>query len=105
MWRPATRPVLRAGFCFCAPAERRHCLSDPSKTAPAQPIYDVADLQLGAHVSGPAIVAAPTTTIVLHEGDVLSREIAEGFLIEVGGAAGSGSAGTAGQSTRAAVAA
>jgi N-methylhydantoinase A len=47
------------------------------------PIYDVADLGLGATVAGPAIVAAPTTTVVVHEGDVLRRELAEGFLIEV----------------------
>ncbi len=57
------------------------------------PIYDVADLGIGTTLRGPAIVAAPTTTIVLHSGDVLSREVAEGFLIEVAGArAGSGGA-------------
>jgi N-methylhydantoinase A len=90
-----------------APMRSVHAYSTASGELVETPIYDVADLKLGAHVSGPAIVAAPTTTIVLHEGDVLSREIAEGFLIEVGGAAGSGSgsAGAAGQSNRAAVAA
>jgi N-methylhydantoinase A/oxoprolinase/acetone carboxylase beta subunit len=52
------------------------------------PIYDVADLGVGAAVSGPAIVAAPTTTIVLHQGDVLERRDADGFLITVAPAAG-----------------
>jgi hypothetical protein len=37
-------------------------------------------------------VAAPTTTIVLHEGDVLSRRVAEGFLIDVAPARGAGAA-------------
>ncbi|MFN8215949.1 MAG: hydantoinase/oxoprolinase family protein [Solirubrobacterales bacterium] len=47
------------------------------------PIYDVADLGIGTAIEGPAIVAAPTTTVVVHEGDVLRRQVAEGFLIEV----------------------
>jgi N-methylhydantoinase A len=47
------------------------------------PLYDVADLRLGAAVEGPAIIASPTTTIVLHAGDVLSRQLEEGFLINV----------------------
>jgi N-methylhydantoinase A len=47
------------------------------------PIYEVSDLGIGSTVSGPAIVAAPTTTVVLHHGDVLRRPTAEGFLIEV----------------------
>ena len=71
---------------------------EPIKTAQAYstasgevedtPIYDVADLGVGAAVSGPAIVAAPTTTIVLHAGDVLERPGADGFLITVAPAAG-----------------
>jgi N-methylhydantoinase A len=49
------------------------------------PIFDVADLGLGVSVSGPAIIAAPTTTIVLHADDVLRRQVPEGFLIDVAG--------------------
>jgi N-methylhydantoinase A len=46
-------------------------------------VYDVGDLRLGTRVEGPAIVVAPTTTVVLHPGDALSRETDDGFVIEV----------------------
>jgi N-methylhydantoinase A len=46
-------------------------------------VHDVADLSVGVTVEGPALVTAPTTTIVLHPGDRLTRPTADGFLIEV----------------------
>jgi len=46
-------------------------------------VHDVADLSVGVAVEGPALVTAPTTTIVLHPGDRLTRPTADGFLIEV----------------------
>lgn len=48
------------------------------------PVYDVADLVVGIEVQGPALVTAPTTTIVLHPGDTLRRPTIDGFLIDVG---------------------
>ncbi|MGE0066581.1 MAG: hydantoinase/oxoprolinase family protein, partial [Solirubrobacterales bacterium] len=74
------------------PIRTAQAYSSASGELVATPIYDVADLGLGATVSGPAIVAAPTTTIVLHEGDLLSRRVAEGFLIDVAPARGAGAA-------------
>ena len=47
------------------------------------PIYEIAHLRVGASVRGPAIIAAPTTTIVIHQRDVLWRHVLEGFLIDV----------------------
>ena len=46
-------------------------------------VHDVADLSVGVTVEGPALVTAPTTTIVLHPGDRLTRPTSDGFLIEV----------------------
>jgi len=65
------------------PTRRAEAYSIRGERMVETPIYDVADLGLGSTVEGPAIVAAPTTTVVVHEGDVLRREVAEGFLIEV----------------------
>ena len=45
--------------------------------------HDVADLRVGSVVRGPAVLYAPTTTIVLHPGDVLTMAGADGYTIEV----------------------
>jgi N-methylhydantoinase A len=45
--------------------------------------YDVSGLDIGAELRGPAVVSAPTTTIVVHPGDVLTRPSAEGFVIQI----------------------
>ena len=46
-------------------------------------LYEVAELDLGSRVAGPAVVYAPTTTIVVPPGDVLSRHSREGFVLDV----------------------
>ncbi|HEV3034121.1 MAG TPA: hydantoinase/oxoprolinase family protein [Solirubrobacteraceae bacterium] len=46
-------------------------------------VHDVHELVVGVQVEGPALVVAPTTTIVLHPGDTLTRPTADGFLIDV----------------------
>lgn len=46
-------------------------------------VHDVHELVVGVEVEGPALVVAPTTTIVLHPGDTLTRPTADGFLIDV----------------------
>ncbi len=45
--------------------------------------HDVADLRVGSVVRGPAVLCAPTTTIVLHPGDVLTMAGADGYTIEL----------------------
>ncbi len=47
------------------------------------PVHDVAELSVGVSVDGPALITAPTTTIVLHPGDLLTRPTIDGFLIAV----------------------
>ncbi|HTT94476.1 MAG TPA: hydantoinase/oxoprolinase family protein [Solirubrobacterales bacterium] len=82
------RPGAEAGEAEVKPMRTTEAYSSASGEVEEMPIYDVATLGLGAAVSGPAIVAAPTTTVVLHEGDVLERRDADGFLITVAPAAG-----------------
>jgi N-methylhydantoinase A len=46
------------------------------------PAYAVEELTVGVKLEGPALVMAPTTTIVLHPGDTLTRPTIDGFLID-----------------------
>jgi N-methylhydantoinase A len=46
-------------------------------------IFAVADIGVGGTVTGPAIITAPTTTIILGEGDNLIKPFPEGFLVDV----------------------
>ncbi len=46
-------------------------------------LFKVENLELGARVEGPAVVAGDTTTILLDVGDVLSCDEEDSFLIEV----------------------
>ena len=46
-------------------------------------VYDLAAFGPGASAAGPAIVATPTTTIVLHRGDRIRRTGDEGFHIDI----------------------
>ena len=86
---PVGRPeAAAAGAGEVEPMKTAMAYSTASGEVEETPIYDVADLGVGAAVSGPAIVAAPTTTIVLHAGDALERRDADGFLITVAPAAG-----------------
>ncbi len=47
------------------------------------PAHAVEELTVGVKLEGPALVMAPTTTIVLHPGDTLTRPTIDGFLIDV----------------------
>lgn len=76
-------PAPEAAGGAAAPARTVQAYSAAVGGLAPTPIYDVADLDVGTSIHGPAIVAAPTTTVVVHEGDVLSRQVAEGFLIDV----------------------
>ncbi len=49
--------------------------------------YSALDLTAGAFLEGPAIVQAPTTTVVVDPGDALSVRADGDFLIEIGAAA------------------
>jgi N-methylhydantoinase A len=46
-------------------------------------VFDLDSLPPGTHAEGPAIVATPTTTIVIHEGDRVTRSGDEGFRIAI----------------------
>ena len=56
-----------------------HFAENPLET----PFYSVETLGVGATVKGPAVIEAPTTTIVVPPGDVLTMETADGYTIEV----------------------
>ena len=47
------------------------------------PLYGLDDLPVGCSVQGPAIIGAPTTTIVLQPSDLLTRVGGGGFLVDV----------------------
>jgi len=55
----------------------------PSQGLVEVPMFKVEELKLGAKVSGPAVVAGDTTTILLDAGDVLSCDEEDSFMIEV----------------------
>ncbi|MCI8639088.1 MAG: hypothetical protein HFG41_08105 [Coprococcus sp.] len=46
-------------------------------------LYNVEDVTVGCRVAGPAVIASPTTTIILHPGDTLSRHSEHGFLVDI----------------------
>ena len=47
------------------------------------PFYPVDALSLGSNISGPAVIVAPTTTIVVPPGDVLTMRSVDGYTIEI----------------------
>ena len=51
-------------------------------------MFKVESLELGAQVTGPAVVAGDTTTILLDAGDVLSCDEEDSFMIAVTPAGG-----------------
>ncbi|MGE0066919.1 MAG: hydantoinase/oxoprolinase family protein [Solirubrobacterales bacterium] len=55
----------------------------PSQGMTEVPMYKVEELVLGTSVTGPAVIAGDTTTILLDVGDVLSCDEEDSFLIAV----------------------
>ncbi|MDO8209631.1 hydantoinase/oxoprolinase family protein [Conexibacter sp. CPCC 206217] len=72
-----------SGSAEIAPRAVRDAYSAALGAFAPTPVHDVADLGVGASIAGPAILTAPTTTIVIDAGDTLSRPTANGFSISV----------------------
>ena len=78
----AAPPASEAGDAVATPIGRR-TVYVPSEGMVEVPMFKVENLELGARVEGPAVVAGDTTTILLDVGDVLSCDEEDSFLIEV----------------------
>lgn len=69
------------------PTDSRLCYVDPETGWVEAPVYASADLTPGNKLTGPLIVEAPTTTVLVGTGDRLTVDPHGHYMIEIGGAA------------------